>query len=166
MCHGPWRQGGPGDLWGNGWVEVSAHGGRAMTEGEKVTAAAARDPGAGASAGSIADAHTAPAGPAQPGPAPAGPAPAGAAPAAPATQPGQAGPPGQEPAPGPGAPQAAEKPAAQEKPGAPEKPGAQEKPQSPQVPGIEPHVRVDGRLLESAILALRKPIVAASLPLE
>jgi energy-coupling factor transporter ATP-binding protein EcfA2 len=31
---------------------------------------------------------------------------------------------------------------------------------------IEPHVRVDGRLLESAILALRKPIVAASLPLE
>src|SRR5439155_10102902 len=32
--------------------------------------------------------------------------------------------------------------------------------------GIEPHVRVDGRLLESAILALRKPIVAASLPLE
>src|ERR1700746_3350740 len=31
---------------------------------------------------------------------------------------------------------------------------------------IEPHVRVDGRLLESAILALRKPIVAATLPLE
>jgi hypothetical protein len=31
---------------------------------------------------------------------------------------------------------------------------------------IEPHVRVDGRLLEYAILALRKPIVAASLPLE
>jgi energy-coupling factor transporter ATP-binding protein EcfA2 len=33
-------------------------------------------------------------------------------------------------------------------------------------PEIEPHVRVDARLLESAILALRKPIVAASLPLE
>jgi len=31
---------------------------------------------------------------------------------------------------------------------------------------IELHVRVDGRLLEAAILALRKPIVAASLPLE
>jgi energy-coupling factor transporter ATP-binding protein EcfA2 len=31
---------------------------------------------------------------------------------------------------------------------------------------IEPHVRVDARLIESAILALRKPIVAASLPLE
>jgi hypothetical protein len=31
---------------------------------------------------------------------------------------------------------------------------------------VEPHVRVDARLLESAILALRKPIVAASLPLE
>jgi energy-coupling factor transporter ATP-binding protein EcfA2 len=33
-------------------------------------------------------------------------------------------------------------------------------------PEVEPHVRVDGRLLESALLALRKPIVAASLPLE
>src|SRR5215472_10943870 len=31
---------------------------------------------------------------------------------------------------------------------------------------IEPHVRVDARLLESAILAVRKPIVAATLPLE
>jgi len=31
---------------------------------------------------------------------------------------------------------------------------------------IEPHVRVDARLIQSAILALRKPIVAASLPLE
>ncbi len=31
---------------------------------------------------------------------------------------------------------------------------------------IEPHVRVDARLIESAILALRKPIVAATLPLE
>ncbi len=30
----------------------------------------------------------------------------------------------------------------------------------------EPHERVDARLIESAILALRKPIVAASLPLE
>jgi len=31
---------------------------------------------------------------------------------------------------------------------------------------VEPHVRVDARLIESAILALRKPIVAATLPLE
>ena len=31
---------------------------------------------------------------------------------------------------------------------------------------IEPHVRVDARLIESAILELRRPIVAASLPLE
>jgi 50S ribosome-binding GTPase len=35
-----------------------------------------------------------------------------------------------------------------------------------QGPEVEPHVRVDARLIESAILALRKPIVAASLPLE
>jgi hypothetical protein len=32
--------------------------------------------------------------------------------------------------------------------------------------GIEPHVRVDARAIESAVLALRKPIVAASLPLD
>jgi hypothetical protein len=31
---------------------------------------------------------------------------------------------------------------------------------------IEPHVRVDGRMLEAAILALRKPLVAASMPLK
>jgi len=31
---------------------------------------------------------------------------------------------------------------------------------------IEPHARVDAKSLESAILALRKPIIAASLPLE
>src|SRR5436190_6508056 len=65
---------------------MSAHGGRAMTEGQKVTAAAARDPGAGASAGPIAAAHPAPAGPAQPGPAPAGPAPAGPAAEGPAAE--------------------------------------------------------------------------------
>jgi hypothetical protein len=170
-----------------------------MTEGQKVTAAAARDPGADASAGPIAGTHPAPAGPARPGPAPGGPA--GAASATPvsadsaptgptsaepapaaATRPpaeshqpghkpkhsqiaprGQAAQPGQEPAPGPGSSQAAEKPAGQEKPGAAEKPQG---PKAAQVPKIEAHVRVDGRLLESAILALRKPIVAASLPLE
>src|SRR5438552_12242932 len=61
-----------------------------MTEGQKVTAAAARDPGAGASAGPIADAHPAPAGPAQPDSAPAGSAPAGSAPAGPAAAEGPA----------------------------------------------------------------------------
>jgi 50S ribosome-binding GTPase len=52
--------------------------------------------------------------------------------------------------------------------------GEQEVPHAPEVPGegpgtddeIEPHVRVDGRILEAAILALRKPLVAASLPLK
>jgi 50S ribosome-binding GTPase len=39
--------------------------------------------------------------------------------------------------------------------------------QSPEgPPAVEPHVRVDARLIESAVLALRKPIVAATLPLE
>jgi len=80
-----------------------------------------------------------------------------------AARPGQASPPGQEPVPGSGSSQAAEKPAGQERPGAPEDPHG---PRVAQVPKIEPHVRVDGRLLQSAILALRKPIVAASLPLE
>src|SRR5215467_4681021 len=36
----------------------------------------------------------------------------------------------------------------------------------PEAEEIEPHIRVDARLIESAILALRKPIVAATLPLE
>ena len=147
-----------------------------MTEGQKATAAAARDPGAGASAGPIADAHTTPAGPAQAGPvqaepsqaepsqaeqaqaeqaqaeqaqaeqASAGPALAGSASAAPV----------------PVAP-AAVGSAAVGKQQSPEKPEIAGKQQSPE---IEPHVRVDGRLLESAILALRKPIIAASLPLE
>jgi len=45
-------------------------------------------------------------------------------------------------------------------------PGLPASAQAGEAPEIEPHVRVDGRLLESAILALRKPIVAASLPLE
>src|SRR6266516_3934022 len=248
-----------------------------MTEGQKVTAAAARDPGAGASAGPIADAHPAPAGPAQggpaqggpaqggsttAGPAPAAPVPAGPAPAEPvppgpapavsarpgdesphlaaerpaaesprqgpkprhsqisprgqaaqpghATQPGQTAQPaqapeaqrpaeGQEPPQGPHSSQAPGAPAAPatsaasakpEVPANPAAPGKQEAQATPAAPGkqedqgkpeeqqrrqgqdaapgpdIEPHVRVDGRLLESAILALRKPIVAASLPLE
>ncbi len=96
----------------------------------------------------------------------------------------QAAPRGQEPPPGPHSSPAPGKPGDPEKPsgaGEPEKPegresprgtgsppaqGEPEKQQDPQAPEIEPHVRVDGRLLESAILALRKPIVAASLPLE
>ena len=66
---------------------------------------------------------------------------------------------------GPGQPEGEQPPRG---PGSPQAPGKQEKQQgqAAQVPEIEPHVRVDGRLLESAILALRKPIVAASLPLE
>jgi energy-coupling factor transporter ATP-binding protein EcfA2 len=170
-----------------------------MTEGQKVTAAAARDPGAGAGAGPIADAHPAPAAEesrpghkpkhsqisagsqaAQPGEEPAQVAephrsqqakePSGSdkpaqAPEAPqAKRPAQGQPAqGQEPPHGPGSPQA---PGSLQAPG---NPAGQKSPQGPepaQSPQIEPHVRVDGRLLESAILALRKPIVAASLPLE
>jgi energy-coupling factor transporter ATP-binding protein EcfA2 len=86
----------------------------------------------------MADAHPAPAGPAQ-------------AAQAPASQQAQK-PPG-----GPGSPQA---------PGKPENAEKQQGPRAAPDPEIEPHVRVDGRLLESAILALRKPIIAASLPLE
>ncbi|HEY1323059.1 MAG TPA: GTPase [Streptosporangiaceae bacterium] len=45
-------------------------------------------------------------------------------------------------------------------------PRAPATPAAPPEPAeIEPHVRVDARHIESAILALRKPIVAASLPL-
>ena len=142
-----------------------------MTEGQKVTAAAARD------AGPVADAHPAPAGPAPVSPPDAQPAPA--QPAAPA--------PAQPAAPAPAQPPAS--PPAEAAPRA-HKPGhsqatprtrgpsqapkrGNERPHAPgqgQGPGgdqeIEPHVRVDGKLLESAILALRKPIIAASLPLE
>ena len=170
-----------------------------MTEGQKVTAAAARDPGAGAGAGPIADAHPAPAAEeprpghkpkhsqisagsqaAQPGQEPAQVAepprsqqakeppgsdkPAQAPEAPQAKRPSQGQPAqGQEPPHGPGSPQA---PGSLQAPG---NPAGQKSPQGPepaQSPQIEPHVRVDGRLLESAILALRKPIVAASLPLE
>jgi energy-coupling factor transporter ATP-binding protein EcfA2 len=80
-----------------------------MTEGQGVTAAAARDPGTGVSTGPVADA-------------------------------------------GPVAAEAVPPPPAQASP-------AREA-------EIEPHVRVDATLIQSAILALRKPIVAASLPLE
>ena len=98
-----------------------------MTEGQKVTAAAAHDPRASVSAGPVADAR---------------PVPAEAVPAEEAEPPGAAAVPAEE----------------AEPPGTAAVPGEEEE--------IEPHVRVDARLIQSAILALRKPIVAASLPLE
>jgi energy-coupling factor transporter ATP-binding protein EcfA2 len=118
-----------------------------MTEGQKVTAAAARDPGAGASVESVADALPA-----------AAAAPDAGVPHAGAPDAGRpdGGPVGGGPDAG-GAPDAA---------GAPDVPGTPDGPQAGAEPEIEPHVRVDARLIESAILALRKPIVAASLPLE
>src|SRR5215475_11918333 len=170
-----------------------------MTEGQRVTAAAARDPGAGASGGPVADARPAPAGhlppspaappvPSSPSQAPAPQAWAAQAPPpppqppspqatpaeappihAPPVQPPRVGPPPVQ-APAPQAPSGQAPPAQ-----APVAPPAQAPVAPPaQAPvaepakdeEIEPHVRVDARLLESAILALRKPVVAASLPLE
>src|SRR5215831_7164115 len=180
--------------------------GRAMTEGQRATAAAAPDPGAGVSAGPVADTRPGPAeqglpppssavpppvphspvppAPAQ-APAPQAPAPQAPAPQAPTAQApaprlpqggGAQG--GQEPAQG-GGTRGGQQPAQGQRTGH----GTQRPPQGQgaapgqgqgRAPGqepageeeIEPHVRVEARLLESAILALRKPIVAASLPLE
>src|SRR5215471_15925984 len=161
-----------------------------MTEGQRVTAAAARDPGAGASGGPVADARPAPAGhlppspaappvPSSPSQAPAPQAWAAQAPPppqppspqatpaeappvhAPRVQPPRVGPPPVQ-APAPQAPSGQAPPAK-----APVAPPAQAPVAEPaKDEEIEPHVRVDARLLESAILALRKPVVAASLPLE
>src|SRR5215470_19996546 len=162
-----------------------------MTEGQRVTAAAARDPGAGASGGPVADARPAPAGhlppspaappvPSSPSQAPAPQAWAAQAPPpppqppspqatpaeappvhAPPVQPPRVGPPPVQ-APAPQAPSGQAPPAK-----APVAPPAQAPVAEPaKDEEIEPHVRVDARLLESAILALRKPVVAASLPLE
>ena len=64
---------------------------------------------------------------------------------------------------------AAAPPEEAEAPGAPAAPGQEAAGSEEEAAGneeVEPHVRVDARLLEFAILALRKPIVAASLPLE
>src|SRR6266571_3993856 len=70
-----------------------------MSEGHRVTAAAARDPGVGASAGPVADAHPAPADPATVPP-PAAPAPGAPAPAQPASaQPTPAQPASAQPSP-------------------------------------------------------------------
>jgi energy-coupling factor transporter ATP-binding protein EcfA2 len=123
----------------------------------------------------------APAAPAAaPGPGPAGPGAATPATGAtPAARPGPAASPaGDETATAPGGePQArGDAPAADAaQPGGPAAaadagrgPGAAAPatPEPPSAPAeIEPHVRVDARHIESAILALRKPIVAASLPL-
>jgi 50S ribosome-binding GTPase len=154
-----------------------------MTEGPSVTAAAARDPGPGAGTGPVADEIPAapapgepvtenPPEPASPGPSVTEnpPAPASPGPSAPRAQaPSGAA---TEPAAGPAGPGSGSgrdgQPvgwAAQALAGA-----ARARSTVAEVPAgeqeIEPHVRVDARLIESAILALRKPIVAASLPLE
>jgi hypothetical protein len=163
-----------------------------MTEGPSVTAAAARDPGRGAGAGPVADEIPAapapgepatetpptPASPVTPAPVtqdPAGPtqtsagaaqarAGAGPAPAGKAQAPEPAaGPAG--PGSGPGRDGQPVGWAAQALAGA-ARARATAAEASAEEQEIEPHVRVDARLIESAILALRKPIVAASLPLE
>src|SRR5499427_1177808 len=136
-----------------------------MTEGQGATAAAARDPGAGVSAGPVADARPVPAEAVPPRPSSAAPSPVPRSPIV--SSPAQA--------PAPEAPAESPSPAAESPSpaaGAPPPRGAAEG--QGRAPGqepageaeIEPHVRVDARLIESAILALRKPIVAASLPLE
>jgi energy-coupling factor transporter ATP-binding protein EcfA2 len=118
-----------------------------MTDGQSVTAAAARDPGAGASPGS----PTAESSPADSSAAGQAEDVARAAAAEPLAAPVLA--------PGPQAATESETgPAANSGTGPPASPKAP--------PDVEPHVRVDARLIESAIMALRKPIVAATLPLE
>jgi 50S ribosome-binding GTPase len=151
-----------------------------MTEGQSVTAASARDPGAGASAG-FATAQGSPADPRAktPGGGGAHAATVGGAHAAAAGGAAGAAPGGEHAG---GAHGAAGVPLAAPVPGAstaappatgsharigPGTPAGQQPSAGPQQPSeVEPHVRVDARLIESAILALRKPIVAASLPLE
>jgi energy-coupling factor transporter ATP-binding protein EcfA2 len=134
-----------------------------MTEGQGVKAAAARDPGAGdsaafASAQSPPDSTPAPSPPRGEPAAPAGPlaAPVLGASPAPAKAPVE----GREAARAASViPAAATSVAAGSGSPGPAAP-------RPARPEIEPHERVDARLIESAILALRKPIVAATLPLE
>lgn len=110
-----------------------------MTEGHGVTAAPAPAAGAG-----FADAGGA-------SPRPVG-EPSGEQPPGTPAVPQQPGP-GPQPVQGAAVQQAPQPPA-----GAGEDPGRDDE--------IEPHVRVDGKMLEAAILALRKPLVAASLPLK
>jgi energy-coupling factor transporter ATP-binding protein EcfA2 len=164
-----------------------------MTEGPSVTAAAARDPGAGA----VPVASPSPSASVPPDSTQAGPQ-------APAAEPGQdptgtaepaqdSAPPATSvpPAAAPAQPATPALPATSALPAAPTPSArsvdgaaaqnrnwaaqalagaARARAEATQAPApdedIEPHVRVDARLMESAILALRKPIVAATLPLE
>jgi 50S ribosome-binding GTPase len=112
-----------------------------MTEGQSMTAATARDQGAGAGLPGT----SGPAGAPSPAAAPA--APSSSAPPLP---PPPAGPPPPAAVPPPPAP-ATDPPATD--------PPATD-------PPADASVRVNAKLIESAILALRKPIVAAQLPLE
>ena len=138
-----------------------------MTEGPGVTAAA-RKPGAGASAAPVAgDFPAASVAPDAVAPGSEGAAPPDAAVARPVA-PGRAGTAPSD-AVAPGRAGTAPPDAAVAGPVAPDAtaagPGpAEDGPAEDEE--IEPHVRVDARLIESAILALRKPIVAATLPLE
>jgi energy-coupling factor transporter ATP-binding protein EcfA2 len=116
-----------------------------MTEGQGATAAAAREQGAGNGA------------PATPGPAP------------PASSPRSAGPPPASPPPPAAAPPPASPPRPAPSPHrfAPPPPARSARATRWSIgPAAEPSARVNARLIESAILALRKPIVAAQLPLE
>src|SRR6266702_3737295 len=135
-----------------------------MTEGQSVTAAAARDPGAGASA-RFATAQGSPAGPraaAPPAAAPPGGVPPGGGGQAPGGARAPAAVPLAAPVLGASPPVETSVPPA----GTEAAPTAARVASPGAVPEVEPHVRVDARLIESAILALRKPIVAATLPLE
>jgi energy-coupling factor transporter ATP-binding protein EcfA2 len=126
-----------------------------MTEGPSVTAAAARDPqdAAGAVTQDPDSAPQAAAGPAEPT----------QGSSAPVRQPGHPGWAAQAITGARRARASAEQMAAAQTAAGPP-PGHTQLP--PEDEEIEPHVRVDARLIESAILALRKPIVAATLPLE
>jgi hypothetical protein len=151
-----------------------------MTDSPGVTAAAARDPGGGASAGPDAGgmppASGAPGTPGRVTPDPGQPQEpehdaagvkheSGEAQQAGDAAPGDAGPDRVDPAPAPdGAPRILTW-AAQALAGAARARAAADQALAAEEE-IEPHVRVDARLIESAILALRKPIVAATLPLE
>ncbi len=143
-----------------------------MTEGQSVTAAAAREQGVGPSA-PASPSHASPAGPPAPAAAPPSPPPPTAPPparvapppakvqrSASASPPPAATPPAAPPRP-------VRKPAAQRfAPPAPAARSAGVTPWNTGGPSTEPPARVNARLIESAILALRKPIVAAQLPLE
>src|SRR5215471_17312109 len=103
---------------------------RAMTEGQSVTAAAARGQGAGSGIPAVPGLAASSGGDHRIAPPPPAPSSSATAPRVPTIRRGGTGPPGSA------------------------------------GPPAEPSVRVNAKLIESAILALRKPIVAAQLPLE